>query len=96
VLHNIAVIPKPFPHCYKLLIIHYLLLFFSHSIDALLLCLYFTQISDIRERLYEKMGIGSSYLFRLDDGYVVSRSMLCLLHFLLPNFKFIILFKAAF
>uniref|UniRef100_A0A6N2K2R6 [histone H3]-lysine(4) N-trimethyltransferase n=1 Tax=Salix viminalis TaxID=40686 RepID=A0A6N2K2R6_SALVM len=29
------------------------------------------QISDIRERLYEKMGIGSSYLFRLDDGYVV-------------------------
>ncbi|KAG5250161.1 histone-lysine N-methyltransferase ATXR [Salix suchowensis] len=28
------------------------------------------QISDIRERLYEKMGIGSSYLFRLDDGYV--------------------------
>ncbi|KAJ6411803.1 hypothetical protein OIU84_004973 [Salix udensis] len=35
------------------------------------------QISDIRERLYEKMGIGSSYLFRLDDGYVVSRSILC-------------------
>ena len=30
------------------------------------------QISDIRERHYEKMGIGSSYLFRLDDGYVVS------------------------
>lgn len=30
------------------------------------------QISDIRERQYEKMGIGSSYLFRLDDGYVVS------------------------
>ncbi|KAI4317069.1 hypothetical protein L6164_024979 [Bauhinia variegata] len=29
------------------------------------------QISDIRERQYEKMGIGSSYLFRLDDGYVV-------------------------
>ncbi|CAK7345934.1 unnamed protein product [Dovyalis caffra] len=29
------------------------------------------QISDMRERLYEKMGIGSSYLFRLDDGYVV-------------------------
>ncbi|KAI3931953.1 hypothetical protein MKW98_012363 [Papaver atlanticum] len=29
------------------------------------------QISDIRERHYEKMGIGSSYLFRLDDGYVV-------------------------
>ncbi|XP_051137719.1 histone-lysine N-methyltransferase ATXR7 isoform X2 [Andrographis paniculata] len=28
-------------------------------------------ISDIRERQYEKMGIGSSYLFRLDDGYVV-------------------------
>ncbi|KAL3618427.1 hypothetical protein CASFOL_038748 [Castilleja foliolosa] len=28
-------------------------------------------ISDIRERHYEKMGIGSSYLFRLDDGYVV-------------------------
>lgn len=31
------------------------------------------QISDIRERHYEKMGIGSSYLFRLDDGYVVSK-----------------------
>ncbi|KAK9109602.1 hypothetical protein Sjap_017662 [Stephania japonica] len=30
------------------------------------------RISDIRERQYEKMGIGSSYLFRLDDGYVVS------------------------
>ena len=30
------------------------------------------QISDIRERQYEKTGIGSSYLFRLDDGYVVS------------------------
>ncbi|EPS67008.1 hypothetical protein M569_07770, partial [Genlisea aurea] len=28
-------------------------------------------ISDIREQQYEKMGIGSSYLFRLDDGYVV-------------------------
>ncbi|KAL8523875.1 hypothetical protein ACS0TY_013726 [Phlomoides rotata] len=28
-------------------------------------------ISDIRECQYEKMGIGSSYLFRLDDGYVV-------------------------
>jgi|APAra0007618407_1042631.scaffolds.fasta_scaffold07421_3 hypothetical protein len=31
-----------------------------------------SQISEIRERQYEKMGIGSSYLFRLDDGYVVS------------------------
>nr|GLL37094.1 histone-lysine N-methyltransferase ATXR7-like [Ipomoea trifida] len=29
------------------------------------------RISDIRELNYEKMGIGSSYLFRLDDGYVV-------------------------
>ncbi|KAF8389364.1 hypothetical protein HHK36_026059 [Tetracentron sinense] len=29
------------------------------------------RISDIRECHYEKMGIGSSYLFRLDDGYVV-------------------------
>ncbi|KAH0458922.1 hypothetical protein IEQ34_011736 [Dendrobium chrysotoxum] len=29
------------------------------------------RISDIRELKYEKMGIGSSYLFRLDDGYVV-------------------------
>uniref|UniRef100_A0A2P2LFX7 [histone H3]-lysine(4) N-trimethyltransferase n=1 Tax=Rhizophora mucronata TaxID=61149 RepID=A0A2P2LFX7_RHIMU len=29
------------------------------------------RISDIREQLYERMGIGSSYLFRLDDGYVV-------------------------
>ncbi|XP_071685787.1 histone-lysine N-methyltransferase ATXR7 isoform X2 [Rutidosis leptorrhynchoides] len=30
-----------------------------------------SRISDIREQHYEKMGIGSSYLFRLDDGYVV-------------------------
>ncbi|KAF6160902.1 hypothetical protein GIB67_025437 [Kingdonia uniflora] len=30
-----------------------------------------SRISDIRERQYERMGIGSSYLFRLDDGYVV-------------------------
>uniref|UniRef100_A0A7N0T053 [histone H3]-lysine(4) N-trimethyltransferase n=1 Tax=Kalanchoe fedtschenkoi TaxID=63787 RepID=A0A7N0T053_KALFE len=29
------------------------------------------RISDIRELHYEKTGIGSSYLFRLDDGYVV-------------------------
>ncbi|XP_008796455.2 histone-lysine N-methyltransferase ATXR7 isoform X2 [Phoenix dactylifera] len=29
------------------------------------------RVSDIRERQYEKMGIGSSYLFRLDDDYVV-------------------------
>lgn len=29
------------------------------------------RISDIRERHYERIGIGSSYLFRLDDGYVV-------------------------
>eukprot|EP01018_Ginkgo_biloba_P031880 Gb_04139 [translate_table: standard] len=29
------------------------------------------KISDIRERIYEKMGIGSSYLFRIDDEYVV-------------------------
>ncbi|CAH9073421.1 unnamed protein product [Cuscuta epithymum] len=28
-------------------------------------------VSDIRECYYEKTGIGSSYLFRLDDGYVV-------------------------
>ncbi|XP_073139885.1 histone-lysine N-methyltransferase ATXR7 isoform X2 [Henckelia pumila] len=30
-----------------------------------------SRISDIRECQYEKMGIGSSYLFRLDDGCVV-------------------------
>lgn len=39
-----------------------------------LVCFLNSQISDIRERLYEKMGIGSSYLFRLDDGYVVSKA----------------------
>jgi hypothetical protein len=37
-----------------------------------------SQISDIRERHYEKMGIGSSYLFRLDDGYVVSIAIVIL------------------
>ena len=39
------------------------------------------QISDIRERHYEKMGIGSSYLFRLDDGYVVSIATMIVLRF---------------
>lgn len=29
------------------------------------------KISDLRERQYEKMGIGSSYLFRIDSEYVV-------------------------
>ncbi|MCD7451528.1 hypothetical protein HAX54_012514 [Datura stramonium] len=29
------------------------------------------RVSDIREHYYEKIGIGSSYLFRLDDDYVV-------------------------
>ncbi|KAL5225860.1 hypothetical protein ABZP36_012499 [Zizania latifolia] len=29
------------------------------------------QVSDIREAQYEKSGIGSSYLFRLDDDFVV-------------------------
>jgi len=29
------------------------------------------QISDIRERRYETLGIGSSYLFRIDDELVV-------------------------
>lgn len=43
----------------------------SHHVLAFFACI---QISDIRERHYEKMGIGSSYLFRLDDGYVVSRA----------------------
>ena len=29
------------------------------------------QVSDLRERQYETMGIGSSYLFRVDDELVV-------------------------
>ena len=28
-------------------------------------------ISDVREKRYEKQGIGSSYLFRIDQDYVV-------------------------
>lgn len=47
-------------------------LFYYYSLLSILTL----QISDIRERHYEKMGIGSSYLFRLDDGYVVSESTL--------------------
>ena len=48
-----------------------------------------SQISDIRERHYEKTGIGSSYLFRLDDGYVVSETTLeATLHALLFYFIF--------
>lgn len=35
----------------------------------------FAQIADIREQQYEKIGIGSSYLFRLDDDYVVSENI---------------------
>ncbi|XP_072993533.1 histone-lysine N-methyltransferase ATXR7-like isoform X1 [Typha latifolia] len=30
-----------------------------------------SQIADIREHQYEKIGIGSNYLFRLDNGYVI-------------------------
>ncbi|GBG74473.1 hypothetical protein CBR_g18883 [Chara braunii] len=29
------------------------------------------KVSDFREKKYEAMGIGSSYLFRIDDDYVV-------------------------
>ncbi len=29
------------------------------------------EIADLRERRYEKSGIGSSYLFRIDEGHVV-------------------------
>lgn len=29
------------------------------------------QIADRREKTYERMGIGSSYLFRVDDDWVV-------------------------
>lgn len=32
---------------------------------------YNMQVSDLRERQYETMGIGSSYLFRVDDELVV-------------------------
>ncbi|KAF8655713.1 hypothetical protein HU200_061037 [Digitaria exilis] len=32
------------------------------------------RVSDIRESKYEKSGIGSSYLFRLDDDYVVGHT----------------------
>ena len=39
--------------------------------------IYAFQISDLRELHYEKMGIGSSYLFRIDSETVVS-NMLCL------------------
>ena len=28
-------------------------------------------VSDVREKRYEKQGIGSSYLFRIDSDYVV-------------------------
>lgn len=29
------------------------------------------QIADMREMAYERSGIGSSYLFRIDDDFVV-------------------------
>jgi SET domain-containing protein len=29
------------------------------------------KVADIREKVYERMGIGSSYLFRVDDDAVV-------------------------
>ncbi|BBM98985.1 [histone H3]-lysine4 N-trimethyltransferase SETD1 [Marchantia polymorpha subsp. ruderalis] len=34
-----------------------------------------TKISDLREHLYESRGIGSSYLFRIDDEFVVDATM---------------------
>lgn len=29
------------------------------------------QLSDVREKKYEERGLGSSYLFRVDDDHVV-------------------------
>lgn len=58
--------------CFLFLVGEGVPLFFFYSLLSILSL----QISDIRERHYEKMGIGSSYLFRLDDGYVVSKPTL--------------------
>ncbi|KAJ7541963.1 hypothetical protein O6H91_10G083200 [Diphasiastrum complanatum] len=34
-----------------------------------------TKISDVRELQYEKMGVGSSYLFRIDDEHVIDATV---------------------
>lgn len=48
-----------------------------------------SQISDIRELQYEKMGIGSSYLFRIDDGHVVSMHCSILKNFNVGSFIYV-------
>jgi hypothetical protein len=56
------------------------------------------QVSDIREAQYEKSGIGSSYLFRLDDDYVVGvkdysflllSKMVCCIHIFMFDIRFL-------
>lgn len=56
------------------------------------------QVSDIREDQYEKSGIGSSYLFRLDDDYVVGvedysylplSKMVCCIHVFISDICFL-------
>lgn len=38
------------------------------------------QVSDLRERQYETVGIGSSYLFRVDDELVVPTFFQLIIH----------------
>jgi hypothetical protein len=38
------------------------------------------QVSDLRERQYETVGIGSSYLFRVDDELVVPTFFQLIVH----------------
>lgn len=33
------------------------------------------KIADVREKKYEKMGIGSSYLFRIDEDTIIDATM---------------------
>lgn len=38
----------------------------------LIIILYNYQVTDIREKRYEAIGIGSSYMFRVDDEHTVN------------------------
>lgn len=48
----------------------------------------FLQVSELRERRYEACGLGSSYLFRVDDEMVVDATKrVCALHPTSPTEK---------
>jgi len=43
------------------------------------------QVADLREKAYERQGIGSSYLFRVDEDLVVDATKKGNLGYILPH-----------